>query len=271
MNKKLERNISMLKMRSKILVSALCGLILAIYSLQSQAAVVFSSYSETEISAYADDLLTGDSGDFYLYSDYTVIPGSGSVDDNVTLGLVSSPSALAEASASVDIAPVLIVADTTSLSGNITASAHVFSADVRNNHANAGASAIIDIDFSIDVMHSYIFDSVLMEAWDYAELNYSIDNISTGTNIFNGTLNNEDDGPLFDGNLSAGVYNLYIEAIIVTDAASDEGFGQASADFSLALTSEPAIPGVPVPAAVWLFASGLLGMIFVSRRNSFSY
>ena len=246
------------------------ALILAIFSLQSHAAVVFSSYSETEIFGYAEDVLTADSDDFYLYSDYPVIPLSGSADDNVTLGPVSSPDALAEASASVNIAPVLVVADTTTLSGDITASAHSYSADVRSKHANASASAIIDIDFSIDTIHSYIFDSVLMEAWDYAELIYSIDNITTGTNIFSGTLNNEDDSPLFDGDLSVGVYNLYIEAIIVTDAASGESFGQAAADFSLALTSVPVIPGVPVPAAVWLFVSGLLGMIFVSRRNSVS-
>lgn len=77
--------------------------------------------------------------------------------------------------------------------------------------------------------------------------------------LFEGNSASELDGTFsFSGYLAAGTYTLSIDALAVIDdgVRATSGF-----NYDLQLTA------VPVPAAVWLFASGAVALFGVSRRK----
>lgn len=64
--------------------------------------------------------------------------------------------------------------------------------------------------------------------------------------------------------------NIHCEAEELIDAAEDPGaagFAQWTAQWDMTGTLNPVHSAVPVPAAVWLFGSGLLGLVGVARRK----
>lgn len=67
---------------------------------------------------------------------------------------------------------------------------------------------------------------------------------------------------VFDDYIYSGGSNYSGKALMYDDFA---GISQAGAYVGVALVRE--VSAVPVPAAVWLFGSGLLGLIGVARRN----
>lgn len=72
------------------------------------------------------------------------------------------------------------------------------------------------------------------------------------------------------GSLSAGPENILTYADAVTSAGVDSITTAQQFDGN-ALSGYPYVtftPSVPVPAAVWLFGSGLLGLIGVARRKA---
>lgn len=103
--------------------------------------------------------------------------------------------------------------------------------------AIASADSVFQVTFTLDQAHSY-------SASSYGSGQFSLSNVFSGT----GALN-------YSGILEPGTYDLYF-------GLYSSGSGSASGDFEMTLAS-----AVPVPAAVWLFASGLLGMIGVARRK----
>ena len=69
--------------------------------------------------------------------------------------------------------------------------------------------------------------------------------------------------PYFSGGLF--VWNN-TTGLIDRDGFGDMGIGFIDNNFTLKMTATP-VSAVPVPAAVWLFGSGLLGMVAVARRR----
>jgi hypothetical protein len=81
--------------------------------------------------------------------------------------------------------------------------------------------------------------------------------------LFDGIVASETDGIFsYTGYLAAGSYNFSINALAATDIAQKATSGYS---YDLQLT---AVPAVPVPAAVWLFGSGLIALVGFSRRKT---
>lgn len=80
--------------------------------------------------------------------------------------------------------------------------------------------------------------------------------------FFDSTTLSETDGAFsLSGTLEAGNYALLFEAI---SALSSPGNATASFDFELQLQD---VSAVPLPAAFWLFASGLIGLVGIVTRK----
>ncbi len=83
--------------------------------------------------------------------------------------------------------------------------------------------------------------------------------------FFDGNTASESDGIFsFSGYLAAGSYNLTIDALAAIDGSqlATSGF-----NYDLQLTE---VSAIPLPAAVWLFGSGLIGLIGLARRKTHS-
>lgn len=108
--------------------------------------------------------------------------------------------------------------------------------------------SLVDITFEIATGYTYTLTGNL-----FAEAQGDV-NL-----YFDGNSASEVDGAYsFSGYLAAGTHNLSIDAIA---ALADTGRAYSDFTYDLQLTA------VPVPAAVWLFGSGLLGLITVARRR----
>jgi hypothetical protein len=87
--------------------------------------------------------------------------------------------------------------------------------------------------------------------------------VATLTNLLQGTSSNYN--ALFNtstvGNYSAS-YTLYLSDYLPTGAASDTQY-----TYTMQLNLTGIVTAVPLPAAVWLFGSGMLGMIVIARRK----
>jgi hypothetical protein len=127
---------------------------------------------------------------------------------------------------------------------------------------NTGQSmSKFDIQFSIDSPYVYTFtgridnSSTGIPAIAQAALR-----TGTGTNIEYFVGND-----IFNvtGVLEAGTYDLLGSAAVDDLLPSSTHISSGVASFNFALNIEP----VPLPAAVWLFGSGLLGLVAVARRR----
>jgi hypothetical protein len=83
-------------------------------------------------------------------------------------------------------------------------------------------------------------------------------NVLTGSGQFNTTR-----GTVIGWNDSAGFDELRVGASIPGYAALGESQGIAIDDLNVQITA------VPLPTAVWLFGSGLLGLLGVARRRTY--
>ena len=109
---------------------------------------------------------------------------------------------------------------------------------------------MVDVTFNITSGHTYsLTGGLLSDA-------LGLGSVSLG---FNGDTANALDGSFsFSGYLAPGEYTLLIDALAYIDSATS---ATASFDYDLQLTA------VPVPAAVWLFGSGLIGLVGFARRK----
>ena len=239
-------------------LTLMTGLAVSAFSMQSQAAVVFSDYSYFDIAGTALDNYTGARND-YAWNANVAMPGSDGANDFASVDLGSS---YAESGAGVNLSSVYVSGNTTSIYGSVDsyAAAYTFTPD-QNSYAYG--DAVIDLDFSLGGTYSYDFSSKWMEAWDNANVYYGLYSYDSGSVIFSNSLTNGVDNPWLTGSLSAGSYNLIVEAITDADGLSyANGVGSANGSFGLELTA------VPVPAAVWLFGSGLIGLAGFARRKA---
>ncbi|NOX09669.1 MAG: hypothetical protein GXP22_09335 [Gammaproteobacteria bacterium] len=244
----------------------LAGAILVLSSVQLQAAVVFSNYSYIDMAGYADDYnLLGSAA----YSDYAsnadLFDFPSMATDNQGSSMVDGAgveTAFAESDAWVDIGDVTTVGNTSSISGYVDAYASAYAATL-DQDAYAYSDAVVDLDFSIDSVYAYEFSAEWMEASGDASFYYDLYSWDSGNTIFSGELIDDSEAPWITGSLSAGNYNLLIKAITDADAFAID-YSWAEGDFELSLTATP----VPVPAAVWLFASGLVGLVSVAGRKN---
>lgn len=76
-------------------------------------------------------------------------------------------------------------------------------------------------------------------------------------------------GPVNIGNLALTTNNSFTGTTIVSfrDSVTQGGLRDTSGDLLPPFAGSASITAVPVPAAVWLMASGLLGMVGLSRRT----
>lgn len=122
-------------------------------------------------------------------------------------------------------------------------------------------------DFSLTATYSsfdggitYTFINGSLSAGSYLSANFdSLSMMSTG--FGNGVF--AADLIYTGGTLVAGLTNGRLEGGFVSATSSD--FSQAFTASNISGTKIG--PVVPVPAAVWLFGSGLLGLVGVARRN----
>ncbi len=240
-------------------LTLITGLAVSCMSVQAQAAVVFNSYSYYDIGGDVADNFTGDSAS-YLWSGGVAINDFAGELDSVSLG--ASGELYAESDAFVDLSDVYVSGSTTSIYGYVESSATAGST-YTDQSSYAYGDAVIDLDFSLDGTYTYDFFSRNMEAWGNANVYYDLYSYDSDSIIFSSFLTNGTDSPWLTGSLSAGSYNLIVEAISDADGVSYAyDIGSAYGDFGLELTA------VPVPAAVWLFGSGLIGLAGFARRKA---
>jgi len=90
------------------------------------------------------------------------------------------------------------------------------------------------------------------------------DNVAFGTDTFDNPFASDIDRLVSVDGLGAGQYALEVSGV---GNRTQQGFGTFDvSDFWVRLRVTPP-SAVPVPAAAWLFASGLMGLIGVSRRK----
>lgn len=162
----------------------------------------------------------------------------------------------------------------TSLTGDLGVSSSNFNdEDVFLFTINNGATATADIT-SLGGGFGIVNPAItLMEfngiAWVRKEANNpGVDTVlsytNTGdTNQFALIVTNWGNNPSDNGGNA-----LYPDAYTGSTLAGFSGAGNASFNYSIATTGLSAATVVPVPAAVWLFGSGLLGLVGVARRKA---
>ncbi len=247
-------------------ITAIAGIVFGALSVQSQAAVTFTNYSYYDIAGYADDYNSGDSAQYLPGAvDVTGFPAGGGDFRSVEAigGTVEAPEfANAESEANVNIGDIYTYSGITSIYGFADSYAIAGTTDPANQDAYAYGDAVIDIDFNLDSAYSFTFFSEWMEANGNANVYYELSDWDTSSVVFSNNIVNGFYSAWETGTLAAGNYRLIVEAISNADGLdSSLNSGFASGDFGLELTA------VPVPAAVWLFGSGLLGLAGVARRK----
>ncbi len=133
--------------------------------------------------------------------------------------------------------------------GNASASAEVLDPFNRLSSVQADGESTINFGFKIFAPHTYTLTG-----------STSVTNGGSVLISFDSSTFTEVDGTFsLSGTLAAGTYNFDASSI-----AALGNIGTVSADYNFELQLNE-ISAVPVPAAVWLFASGLIGLFGFSR------
>ncbi|VAW50130.1 hypothetical protein MNBD_GAMMA06-1852 [hydrothermal vent metagenome] len=216
------------------------------------------------LPVFSDAVITN-SDNIFTEGDYTLTSTNGSIDTGSEYGPdgagVEIPSIFADSSFS-GVSGIAGSEITTNIRGYIVFDDDRFTARVSSiaevldplnqlSDVLADGEASVDFSFEISTPHTYTLTgntsisgdgdariSILFDSAEFTQL---------------------DDTFSLTGTLAAGSYNFNSYNIA---ALGDTGRVLANYDFDLQLNE------VPVPAAAWLFASGLIGLIGVSRRKS---
>ena len=113
------------------------------------------------------------------------------------------------------------------------------------------AESKVDLTFEIETDHTYTLSADL-----FANLNSDV-----GL-LFDGHSTTESGSYLFSGNLAAGRHSLTIVAF--SDSFNTTTLMNSSFNYDLKLTE---VSAVPVPAAFWLFCSGLMTLLVMGREG----
>lgn len=253
---------------NKKLTGLLAGAVLGALSLPSQAAVTFSNdFSYINMAGYADDYnIAGAAGSSDYASNIDALGLPAQATDYQYASIVDSSgfeTSFAESDAWAEV-DAYTIGNNGYMYGYVDAYSSIY-VETSNQDAYAYTDAVIDVDFSIDGNYIYDFGAEWMEAAGNASFYYDLYSWDTGAILYSGELINASDSPYITGVLSAGSYNLVVKAMTDADALMADALGvdsgYAAGDFAFSLTA------VPVPAAVWLFGSGLLALVGVARRK----
>lgn len=155
-----------------------------------------------------------------------------------------------------------------SASGAATASAEITAFDpFFFTSANANGNTNLSVDFQVDTPQLFDLSGVVLSSvfggFSFGQADVSLRSQDGSFNIFFST-------PIFDGNktpfdlsgtLFPNIYTLSANANIGANAFGEEAVsGAAVFDLDFNFT-------VPIPAAAWLFGSGLLGLVGIVRRK----
>jgi len=186
-------------------------------------------------------------------------------NESVEIGLsLENASANGTAQQSSQISTTSIAA-----SGAATASAEITAIDpFFFTSADANGNTNLSVDFRVDTPHLFdlsgVVSSSVFSGFSFGQADVSLRsqdgsfNISFSTPFFDGNTTPFD----LSGTLFPNSYTLSANANIGASAFGEETVGGA-ADFSLDFNVAP----IPIPAAVWLFGSGLVGLIAIARRK----
>ncbi|MBU1193092.1 MAG: VPLPA-CTERM sorting domain-containing protein [Gammaproteobacteria bacterium] len=126
----------------------------------------------------------------------------------------------------------------------------------------AEATSVFSVTFSVDQLTDFSLTGFLDTNWYFGSQLYM--NLSeNGTSMYGYTdsdaLNLGINPFSFDGQFAQGnIYQLYLYSF-----SSESDYYYETWDFDLTTS-----PAVPVPAAAWLFVSGLAGLIGVAKRRA---
>lgn len=138
---------------------------------------------------------------------------------------------------------------------------------VPSTGAQSDASSVLSLAFTLDAPYQYLFSAGNLMAAGTANISAELRRQDLGSMlvVFSQSVTNSSVSPTFQGMLPAGnyVYNIDMTS---SSSATNNGMSSGDASALTALTLTP-MTVVPVPAAVWLFGSGLLGLVGVARRS----
>ena len=129
-------------------------------------------------------------------------------------------------------------------------------------HYGAEATSVFSVTFGVDQLTEFVLEGSLDTGWYYgSELNLSL--LENGTEIFSYDIWQDEiyEGVnpfVFTGQFSVG--NTYQLELMSYSYDSDYYYEQWQFDLST-------VPAVPAPAAVWLFASGLVALMGLTKRK----
>ena len=162
-------------------------------------------------------------------------------------------------------------------SGEATASAEVKVSDsFRSTSANANANSNLSVKFELTDPTSFELSGTVSSlgtaGFPSGSASVSLSDDANTFDLSFQTHYSQDVTVPFDinGTLFPGVYNLRAAANMgasVYGLDLERGSSEFSVDFLLNSISGPELSSVPVPAALWLFASGMLGLIGIARRQ----
>ncbi len=133
--------------------------------------------------------------------------------------------------------------------GDGVAVASIFDPDNELSLIQATGESLVSITFEILVDHTFTLMGDLMANSSLGNVNlFFADNTAS---VLDGAFS-------FSGLLTPGSYTLSIDALAAVDASQ---YASSSYNYDLTLTA------VPIPSVIWLFGSGLIGLIGISRRK----
>lgn len=243
----------------KLLTTILAGGFLVATVTANAAVVIISNNSYIETSSEAWDASSSDvSGDFDAYPD-TIIPSSfyGEIGS-----FASVTDAWTEESAFMDVSitdafsPMSI-----SMDMSVYANAETSSSD---GEAYGYADSILDITFETDELYEFFFGAEFIFASGYADVEILLTN-SSGDTLMDIFIVEDFVSPFESVLASADEYYLTVTMMAGADVIGGPDGNGGDASGQMFFDVAPVV--VPVPAAVWLFGFGLIGLVGVARRK----
>ena len=249
-------------MKMKRLLSSLmsCGLLATTYAANADV-VIIANDSYVETYGYSEDAAAIDEGGFFdalngtsypefVYGDAfsgTMVTEANTDESAYMDNEIWGPDSYSSMSVGMDM--------------SASAYAETFTANaIANNYANS----VFDITFTTDETNDFFFGAEIVDAFGSSSFYASLTN-SMGETLFDLYLS---DGFMSPGELVTGgadTYNLVVGMSAWNNLDTVPEYMDSNAWGLMYFEVVPTV--VPVPAAVWLFGSGLVGLIGLARRK----
>jgi len=249
------------KLSSKAVLAALSLVLMALGHTVNAAVVLQNEFRSVNANANVTTSVGSDA----ISSSRNSLGDFADFDELVAVGL-SLETASANGSAQQ---MSQISATSISASGTAAASAEITAVDpLFFTSASANAATSLNVNFEVATSHFFdlsgVVSSFSSNGFAFGDARVSLMsqdgsfNLSFSTPFFGGLTTPFD----ISGTLFPNTYTLSANASISADVFSVEAESGAS-DFSFDFNVTP----IPVPAAAWLFGSGILGLIGIARRK----